>query len=137
MVWSSLRRHLWQSKRPPFEKIINAESIIFCSKRLKIDGVEGTFGDPDYWLLVVLFSHRRPLPLLLHCQPFVQTVIMTKMMIVVKLSTTLMLISSPLTSCILTLAGSTSFKRPTGAALFVSLSSRAPGPDDEMPSDLT
>ena len=70
------RDHLWT-------KIINAESIIFCSKWLKIVKVEGTFGDPDYWLLVVLFSHRRPLPLLLHCQPFVQTVIMTKLMMMI------------------------------------------------------
>ena len=70
------RDHLWT-------KIINAESNIFCSKWLTIVKVEGTFGDPDYWLLVVLFSHRRPPPLLLHCQPFVQTVIMTTSMMMI------------------------------------------------------
>ena len=133
MVWSRLRRYLWQAKRPPLNKDYKCwvnyfllKMIENCQSRRHLRGSR---------LLVV------------GCSLFTQAACSLTPLLPTFCAngnnddvddddiggwTTLTMTSSPLTSCILTLAGSTSFKRPTGAALFVSLSSRAPGPDDEM-----
>ena len=133
MVWSRLRRYLWQAKRPPLNqdykcwvKYFLFKMVENCQSRRHLRGSR---------LLVVgcsLFTQAAcsltpPLPTF--CANGDNDDVDDDD---IGGWTTLTMTSSPLTSCILTLAGSTSFKRPTGAALFVSLSSRAPGPDDEM-----
>ena len=138
MVWSRLRRYLWQAKRPPLNKDYKCwvnhflfKMVENCQSRRHLRGSR---------LLVVgcslLTQAASPLtpPLPTFCAKGDNDDVDDDD---IGGWTTLTMTSSPLTSCILTLAGSTSFKRPTGAALFVSLSSRAPGPDDEMPGDFT
>ena len=138
MVWSRLRRYLWQAKRPPLNKDYKCWVNYFLFK--KVENFQSRRHLRGSRLLVVgcslLTQAASPItpPLPTFCANGDNDDVDDDD---IGGWTTLTMTSSPLTSCILTLAGSTSFKRPTGAALFVSLSSRAPGPDDEMPGDFT